>query len=40
LPNGGRMVTQPDGTRIVTGPRGKVTVIPPGQKRQRNPNRP
>jgi serine/threonine protein kinase len=40
LPNGTRIVTQADGTRIVTGPKGRVTVIPPGEKRKRNPNRP
>ena len=40
LPNGTRIVTQPDGTRIVTGPKGAVQVIPPGERRQRKPNRP
>jgi serine/threonine protein kinase len=40
LQNGGRIVTQPDGTRVMTGPKGRVTVIPPGERRKRNPNRP
>jgi len=40
FPNGTRIVTQPDGTRIITGPKGRVQVIPPGEKRNRRPNRP
>jgi serine/threonine protein kinase len=40
LPNGTRIVTQPDGTRIITGPKGRVQVIPPGERRNRRPNRP
>ncbi len=40
LPNGTRIVTQSDGTKIITGPKGAVQVIPPGERRQRKPNRP
>jgi eukaryotic-like serine/threonine-protein kinase len=32
LPNGVRVVIQPDGTRVMTWPNGRVQVIPPGQK--------
>ena len=39
LPNGTRVVIQPDGTRIMTWPNGRVQVIPPGEKpiRRRGP---
>jgi serine/threonine protein kinase len=39
-PNGTRIVTQPDGTRIFTGPKGRVQVVPPGDRPNRQRNRP
>ncbi len=40
LPNGTRVVIQPDGTRIMTWPNGRVQVIPPGEKPIRRRDRP
>jgi eukaryotic-like serine/threonine-protein kinase len=40
LPNGTKIVTQADGTRVITGPKGRVQVVPPGERRQRRPDRP
>jgi len=39
LPNGGRIIKQPDGTIIMIGPNGKTTTIPPPDRRdKRKPN--
>lgn len=35
LPNGGRMIKQPDGTVILVGPKGQTRVIPPRDRRRR-----
>jgi hypothetical protein len=43
LPNGGRLIKQPDGTVIFVGPKGQTRVIPPGQqpnRRRRTPVQP
>jgi eukaryotic-like serine/threonine-protein kinase len=40
LPNGVRVVRQPDGTRVMTWPNGRVQVIPPGEKPIRKKDRP
>lgn len=39
LPNGGRLIKQPDGTVIFVGPKGQTRVIPPGEQpnRRRRP---
>jgi len=37
LPNGGRMIKQPDGTVIIVGPKGNTRVITPGMKPGRRP---
>jgi serine/threonine protein kinase len=36
LPNGGRMIKNPDGTTVLIGPNGKTRVITPGEKGNRN----
>jgi serine/threonine protein kinase len=38
LPNGGRMIKNPDGTTVLIGPNGKTRVITPGEKGNRNRN--
>jgi len=42
LPNGGRIIKNPDGTTVIIGPKGKTRVITPGEKpnRTRNENHP
>ena len=42
LPNGGRIIRNPDGTTVFIGPKGKTRVVTPGEKpnRNRNENRP
>jgi serine/threonine protein kinase len=42
LPNGGRIIRNPDGTTVFVGPKGKTRVVTPGEKpnRNRNENRP
>jgi len=35
LPNGGRLIKQPDGTVIVIGPKGQTRIIKPGDRRRR-----
>ena len=37
LPNGGRMITNPDGTKIWIGPKGQTRVITPGTQPRRRP---
>src|ERR1041385_4431145 len=37
LPNGGRMIKQPDGTVILVGPKGNTRVITPGMKPGKRP---
>ena len=38
LPNGGKVIKQPDGTYIFVGPKGQTRVVPPPRERPRNPN--
>jgi serine/threonine protein kinase len=40
LPNGGRMIKQPDGTVIWIGPKGQTRVITPPRDRRRRPDKP
>jgi serine/threonine protein kinase len=40
LPNGGRMIKQPDGTVIFVGPKGGTRVITPGERPIHRPKRP
>jgi len=38
LPNGGRIIKNPDGTTVFIGPNGKTRVVTPGEKGNRNRN--
>lgn len=38
LPNGGRIIKNPDGTTVFIGPKGKTRVVTPGEKPNRNRN--
>jgi hypothetical protein len=39
LPNGGRMIKQPDGSVVMIGPNGKTTtIVPPDRRGKRKPN--
>jgi len=45
LPNGGRMIKQPDGSTIIINPKGETRIIPapadrPGRKKEKNDNQP